>query len=102
MKSETKDDFKRKLLKAVDNCIIHYRYKPSYFLQMLDNYGAVGTAMKLVTVAKFHEGFTKLWKFGRLDLTVEAKMLRSPYRQLFSEEVVDKASARLKALGYEE
>jgi hypothetical protein len=69
---------------------------------MLDNYGAVGTAIKLVTAAKFHEGFTKLWEFGRLDLTVEAIMLRSPYRQLFSKEVLDKALERLTALGYKE
>ena len=102
MRHEIEDDFKNELLKAVDICINLYRYRPSYYLQMLDNYGAMGTAIKLVTAAKFHEGFTKLWEFGRLDLTVEAIMLRSPYRQLFSKEVLDKASERLRALGYKE
>jgi hypothetical protein len=53
-------DFKRESLRAVDVCISRYRYRPSYFLQMLENYGAVGTAVKLVTADKFHEGFTKL------------------------------------------
>lgn len=96
------DDFKNELLRAVDICINLYRYRPSYFLQMLDSYGAVGTATKLVTAAKFHEGFTKLWEFWRLDLTVEAIMRRSPYHQLFPREVLDKALERLKALGYEE
>lgn len=102
MTNKIEDDFKNELLKAVDICIDLYRYRPSYFLQMLSNYGPAGTAIKLVTAAKFHEGFTKLWEFGRLDLTVEAIMLRSPYCQLFSEEVLDKASERLKVLGYEE
>ena len=88
------------LLRAVDICISRYRYRPSYFLQMLDNYGAVGTAIKLVMADKFHEGFIKLWEFGRLDLTVEAIMLRSPHRELFSKEVLDKASERLTALEY--
>ena len=102
MRNEMEDDFKRELLRAVDVCINRYRYRPSYFLQMLDNYGAVGTVIKLVTADKFHEGFTKLWEFGRLDLTVEAIMLRSPYRQLFTKEVLDKALERLTALGYKE
>jgi len=62
----------------------------------------VATAVKLVTANKFHEGFTKLWEFGRLDLTVEAIMLRNPYRQLFSKEVLDRASEKLRALGYKE
>jgi transcription termination factor NusB len=102
MRNEMEDDFKRELLRAVDVCINRYRYRPSYFLQMLDNYGAVGTAIKLVTADKFHEGFTKLWEFGRLDLTVEAIMRRSPYRQLFTKEVLDKALERLTSLGYKE
>lgn len=102
MRIEMEDDFNRDLLRAVEICISHYGYRPSYFLQMLENYGAVGTAVKLVTANKFHEGFTKLWEFGRLDLTVEAIMLRKTHRQLFSEEVLNKASERLKALGYKE
>ena len=102
MRSEMEDNFKRELLRAVDVCISRCRYRPSYFLQMLENYGAVGTAVKLVTANKFREGFTKLWELGRLDLSAEAIMLRSPYRQLFSKEVLDKASERLTALGYKE
>jgi hypothetical protein len=102
MKNELEDEFKNELLKAVDIYINLHRYRPSYFLQLLENYGAVGTATKLVTAAKFHEGFTKLWELGRLDLTVEAIMLRSPFRHLFSKEVLDKAQGRLSALGYKE
>ena len=102
MTTELEIDFKMALLNAVDICIRLYRYRPTYFLRMLDNYGAVGTATQLATAIKFHEGFTKLWELGRLDLTVEAIMLRRPYRQLFPKEVLDKASDRLKALGYKE
>jgi hypothetical protein len=102
MRNEIESTFENELRKAVDICINLYRYRPSYFLQMLDNYGAVGTAIKLATATKFHEGFTKLWEFGRLDLTVEAIMLRTPFNQLFSQEVLDKALKRLKELGYKE
>lgn len=81
--AKLEDDLGWEFQKAVDICISQYRYRPSYFLQMLDNYGVVGTAIKLVMASKFHEGFTKLWELGRLDLTVEAIILQNPYNQLF-------------------
>jgi hypothetical protein len=49
---------------------------------------------------KVHEGFTKLWELGRLDLTVEAIILRNPFNQLFSREVLNTARERLGQLGY--
>lgn len=101
MTNKLEDDLEREFQKAVDICISRYRYRPSYFLQMLDNYGAVDTAIKLVTALKFHEGFTRLWELKRLDLTVEAIILQNPYNQLFPKEVLEKAFERLKALGYE-
>ena len=62
----------------------------------------MSTATQLATADKFHEGFTKLWELGRLDLTVEGIMLRDPHKKLSPEEVLTKASLRLKALGYKE
>ena len=100
MTSQLEDALEREFLKAVDICIHLYQYRPSYFLQMLTNYGAVNTAIRLVTATKLHEGVAKLWELKRLDLTVEAIVLRSPYNQLFTKEVLDCASNRLKALGY--
>jgi hypothetical protein len=49
---------------------------------------------------KFHEGFIKLWELGRLDLTVEAIILRNPFNPLFSREVLNTARVRLEQLGY--
>ena len=101
MTKELEDALEREFKKAVDICISHYGYRPSYFLQMLGNLGAVNTAIKLVTAPKFHEGFAKLWELKRLNLSVEAIVLRSPYNQLFAREVLDTALEKLKALGYE-
>jgi len=50
----------------------------------------------------YHEGFTKLWELNSLDLTVEAIIRRSPYNQLFVQEVLDKARSKLEELGYRE
>jgi hypothetical protein len=92
----------REFQRAVNICINQYGYRPSYFLQMLDNYGPIDTAIRLVTASKLHEGFTRLWELRRLDLTVEAIILDDPYNQLFAEEVLERAKERLEELGYEE
>jgi hypothetical protein len=102
MTGKLEDVLEAEFLKAVNICIGQYGYRPSYFLQMLGNYGPVDTATRLVTAIKFHEGFTRLWELRRLDLTVEAIILRNPYNQLFTEEILEKARERLKNLGYKE
>ncbi len=78
MTERLEDVLEREFQRAVSICINLYGYRPSYFLQMLRNYGPVDTAIRLVMAPKFHEGFTKLWELGRLDLTVEAIILRNP------------------------
>jgi hypothetical protein len=78
----------------------HYGYNLSRFTQLLNDIEPIQTAIKLVRDPKFHEGFTKLWELGRLDLTVEAIILRNPFNQLFSPEVLHTARERLGQLGY--
>jgi hypothetical protein len=41
-----------------------------------------------------------LWKHKRLDLTVEATILREPWQQLFSMNEKEVARERLEQLGY--
>ncbi len=102
MSNALKDLLEKEFRRTVNICVDQYGYRPSYFLQMLDGYGPVDTAIKLVTATKFHEGFTKLWELGRLDLTVEAIILRNPYNRLFNKEVLEKARERLERLDYKE
>ena len=98
MTNKLEDVLEREFQRAVSICIGQYGYRPSYFLQMLGNYGPVDTAIRLVTAPKFHEGFVRLWELSRLDLTVEAIILRDPYNQLFTKEVLEKARERLEQL----
>jgi len=102
MMNKLEDLLEGEFHRAVSICIGQYGYRPSYFLQMLGNHGPVDTTIRLVTASKFHEGFTRLWELRRLDLTVEAIILRNPYKQLFTKEVLDKARERLEQLGYKE
>lgn len=100
MNGNLQNELEREFRRASLICINNYGYNPSRFTQMLNDIGPVQTAIKLVMDPKFHEGFTKLWELGRLDLTVEAIILRNPYNQLFSQDVLNMAREKLEQLGY--
>jgi hypothetical protein len=66
---------------------------------MLLEYGGVETARRLLRKDDISDGFTTLWELKRLDLSVEAYVLRSEYTPLFTEEERGIARARLKEYG---
>jgi hypothetical protein len=76
-----------------------YRYNASYFLHMLLEYGGVETARRLLWKDDISDGFTTLWELKRLDLSVEAFVLRPECASLFTEEERGIARARLKEYG---
>ena len=71
-------------------------YNATYFLQMVTKYGGVETARRLLATQVPSEGFTKLWEYGRLDLTMEALVLKPEYTTLFSEGETRIARERLE------
>jgi hypothetical protein len=75
-------------------------YIPTRFLQMVIDQGGRKAAKELLLTPGFSYGFEKLWELGRLDLSMEALVLREPWRQLFSEQELRIARTRLDALGY--
>ena len=70
-------------------------YNPTRFIQMLGNYGGVGTAKRLLADERVQEGFSTLWACARPDLTVEAHVVRPEFAPLFTEEEVRRARERL-------
>jgi len=78
-----------------------YRYNATYLLRMLDELGGVETAKRLLASENPAAGLTTLWECGRLDLSVEAKVLLPEFAELFAEEERAVAKQRLKAFGYE-
>lgn len=93
-------EFSAAVVAAVAECK-KLGYTPSYFLQMVGEFGAVETARRLISAASVSDGFTRLWELGRLDLTVEALALRDEFQPLFSEPECRQARARLAAYGFE-
>ena len=75
-------------------------YNAGYFLRMLSEKGGLQTARQLLHTPDISSGFTELWQCGRLDLTVEAHVLKPEYAELFTEEEREIAASRLRKHGY--
>lgn len=75
-------------------------YIPTYFLRMLDEYGGVQTAKRLLSKHDTQTGLFKLWELGLLDVSMEAIVLQDRFRTLFSEAEIAEARRRLEELGY--
>lgn len=69
-----------------------YGYNPTQFLSMISQFGGVETAKKLIrsytSSGKLSYGYTKLWEFNRLDLTMEASVVKPEYQELFQDEEI--------------
>ena len=81
---------------AKDEC----DYNATYFIQMIAQYGGLETARRLLRAKEPQYGFTALWECGRLDLTVEAHVLKPEFEPLFSEHERSSARQRLDDHGY--
>ena len=75
-------------------------YNATRFLQMISEQGGLTTAKQLLWSSAPSEGFTTLWERGRLDLTVEAHVLKTEFVPLFTDDDRDHARNRLEAYGW--
>jgi hypothetical protein len=75
-------------------------YQAGYFLQMVSEHGGLETARRLLHAPTPSEGFTALWERRRLDLTVEAVVLKPEFAPLFTDEDRRIARTRLHEYGY--
>jgi hypothetical protein len=76
-------------------------YNATRYLQMVSNSGGVQAAKTLLASDAPSDGYTELWKRGRLDLTVEALIADNPkWQPLFTHAEVKRAKARLAEYGY--
>ena len=75
-------------------------YNATYFLGMVIDYGGLNAAKRLLATTEPSDGFTTLWMCGRLDLTVEAHVLKPEFQSLFTPEEIAIARSQLKEYGY--
>ncbi len=74
-------------------------YWATYFLRSVRDHGGLETARKLLRKSGTSGGFERLKAERRLDLSMEAVILRPEFRELFSAEELAIASNRLLAHG---
>ena len=69
---------------------------PIRFSGMLMDRGGLATAIQMLDRPTPGEGFIELWEVGRLDLSVEALVLKEPWCCLFADEQLAVARSRLE------
>jgi len=107
-KEEHFDKLEQELLNELINAIdlslsAGAKVNKSTILDLLYRYGAIGTSKRLIKdgADNIQSGLRKMYEIQRLDLTFENIILKSKYRVLFSDEILEKAREKLKKLGYE-
>jgi hypothetical protein len=92
--------FQEAMLAIYEKAKSECKYNAARFLQMVVERGGLQTARYLLHAPGLSDGFTALWKCKRLDLTVEAHVLKPEWRGLFTEDEIEIATKRLSELGY--
>lgn len=76
------------------------KYNASRFWQLVCEKGGLQAAKILIAKDGGTYGFEVLWEHGRLDLSVEAHVLKPEYKDLFTEEERYNCKKRLEDFGY--
>ncbi|WKY46442.1 hypothetical protein Q5O24_08590 [Eubacteriaceae bacterium ES3] len=77
------------------------KYNASRFIQIVSREGGLKAAKQLISKSGGTYGFEVLWVNNRLDLSVEALVLKPEYHELFTDEEREICKNRLKDFGYE-
>ena len=100
MPSQLERQFHQKMIEIYQRAVSECGYRPTRFLQMVNERGGLATASDLLRASRPAEGLTILWEHQRLDLSVEALVCEEPWRSLFTEDEIAEAEKRLRDLGY--
>lgn len=93
--------FQQDMKAAVDRMIGSLGYKPTSFLRMMADYGAVGAAKRLLSSPTYQYGFEKLYEHHRLEWSVEAHVVLPWYRDLFTFDEILAAEDRLSLVDFD-
>lgn len=77
------------------------KYNPTRFKGMIEADGGYETVKRVLAGGKPSDGFMKLWELGRLDLTCEAIIVESKWRQYFDDDLIERAERLLRESRYE-
>lgn len=92
--SELETKFLKMIRAANETAKRECGYNPSGFNKMLADHGALGTAQRLLATSEPSEGFTRLWLCKRLDLTLEAFVIKKEFQPLFTADEIKIAKVK--------
>ena len=75
-------------------------YNATRFLQLVEGRGGVQAAKQLLAGPP-SDGFATLWEKGRLDLSMEAHVIKPEFQDLFTDAERRLAEDRLRQFGYD-
>lgn len=93
--------FHHRMLQIYEQAKSECDYTATRFRNMVANQGGLQAAKALLNSSAYSEGLTRLWEEKRLDISMEATVLKDPWRNLFTDEELSTAKKKLAALGYE-
>ena len=93
------EELRKDMINIYNTAKKEINYKPSHLLKMISNIGAYETAIRIVTKQNVTSDFERLWESGRLDLSVEALLIRK-YSKVFSQEVIEMCKKNLSEYKY--
>jgi len=97
--SELTDLFHKNMIQVYENAKDH-DYFANYFKGMLDQYGGVDAAKRLLISSQPQTGLFRLWELKLLDSSMEALVIQERFCDLFTPEEIHQARQRLEELGY--
>jgi hypothetical protein len=95
-----KAQFHQAMLAVYENARQICNYNAARFYQMVLKHGGLETARRLLSRDTSTSGLKRLWECGRLDISMEAQVLKSEFTSLFSETELEVARDRLAQYGY--
>jgi hypothetical protein len=94
-------DFDEAMIELYRRARREIHYNARYFIDMVSNDGGLQTARYLLVTKEPSDGYVVLWEYGRLDLSVEAEVLRPCWHDLFNDEQRATAVRRLREYGFD-
>ena len=89
-----RDEFDEQVRSAIKRCY-ELGYKPSRFMQMIEEAHPVEVAKRLVVSGEFQHGIQELTKLGHQELTIEGIMKLEQFSTLFTPAELEAAAWRL-------
>ena len=94
---EFAEQFEQRLLDSIRDSI-ELGYNPTRFRDMLNTWGGVGVAQRLVASGEIQDGIKKLVAMGHPELSMESIMLEPQFTVLFTAGELEAAQWRLNQL----